>query len=144
MKTSIAKFGLAILFLCIFAWFISLTNSDGWLTLWFILFIFVGLPVLILAWIDLGRTLREIEEPSLVTTILGVVFGVPQALFGIAAIICGLAIVVWVLYNSFVERQPEYSGGLLTFGLGPALTAFGWFWLRQAFSRSQQLRDDAR
>lgn len=41
----------------------------------------------------------------------------------------------WVLYNTFIDRQPEYTGGFLTFGIGPILTLFGAFWIREAFTR---------
>jgi hypothetical protein len=46
-----------------------------------------------------------------------------------------------VLYNTLVERQPEYTGGLMTLGVGPALVLFGMTWLRSAF-RGQPVQHD--
>ncbi|MDR0634193.1 MAG: hypothetical protein LBF91_04365 [Azoarcus sp.] len=57
----------------------------------------------------------------------------PKALLGLASIGIGLAIIAWVVYNSFVERLPQYSGGFLTFGIGTTLLLFGWAWLVSAF-----------
>jgi protein-S-isoprenylcysteine O-methyltransferase Ste14 len=137
VRRSAFKLGLVLFLLAILAVCISQTKNDGWLTLWFLLFIFVAVPLLILSWVDLGRAIRGAENPTRLLLTLGVIFGLPQALLGIFAIICGVSIVGWVLYNSFVKRQSEYSGGFLTFGIGPALAVFGWLWLREAFVRSR-------
>ncbi len=64
---------------------------------------------------------------------LGVVMGVPQALLGLISAGVGLSIIGWVLYNTFIERQPQYSGGFLTLGIGPTLVLFGLAWVRSAF-----------
>ncbi len=115
-----ARLGLVVLLLVILALFISQTQSDGWLTLWFLLFIFVGIPLLILSWVDLGRAIRGAQNQTRLLFTLGILFGFPQAVFGILAMICGISIIGWVVYNAFVKRQPEYGGGFLTFGIGPA------------------------
>ena len=65
----------------------------------------------------------------------GIFFGAPQALLGAISIVLGLSIAGWVLYNSFIERQSEYSGGFLTFGIAPALVLFGLYSVRVAFKR---------
>jgi hypothetical protein len=142
MRSALLKLTAVTAFLCCLGWFISLTDSDGWLTLWFVLFIFVGLPLFVMSWIDLGKSLREADSPSRFVLTLGMLLGVPQALLGLISMALGTAIVAWVVYNSFIERQPEYSGGFLTFGLGPTLILVGWYWLRQAFARSPELRDE--
>ncbi|MCG2580800.1 MAG: hypothetical protein KA296_07975 [Marinobacter sp.] len=118
---------------------IGSTNHQGWLTTWFLLFIFVGLPVFILAWIDLGLVLRNLDNPTTMQRVLGVLFGFPQVVFGIVSVCIGLSIVGWVFYNSFVETQPQYSGGFLTLGVGPALVIFGCYWVRAAFKREGKL-----
>jgi hypothetical protein len=143
MRSAAARLGLVVVSLVALAWFISLTDNDGWLTLWFLLFIFVGIPLFVLTWVDLGRTLRQVESPTRLTFVLGVFFGLPQAAFGLIAVACGISIIAWVAYNSFVDWQPQYTGGFLTFGLGPALVLFGWYWLREAFvkSRADSVRD---
>jgi hypothetical protein len=33
-----------------------------------------------------------------------------RGIFGVLAIIIGLAIIAWIGYNAFVERLPEYTG----------------------------------
>jgi len=85
--------------------------------------------------LDLGRELRNAPNPSPLQRLAGLVFGVPQALLGLVCIGAGGLIVVWVLYNSLVERLPDYSGSFLSFGLGPALIGVGYVWLRSAFVR---------
>ena len=73
---------------------------------------------------------------------MGVVFGLPQAVFGLLAVVCGISIIAWALYNSLVERRTEYSGGFLTFGLGPILALFGGLWLREAFAKTRSPERD--
>lgn len=124
--------------LLVLAGAIGSTTHEGWLTAWFLLFIFVGLPFLILAWIDLGSTLRSLDNPSPPQRVLGILFGAPQAVFGITSVFIGLSIVGWVLYNSLIETQPQYSGGFLTLGVGPALVIFGFHWVRAAFKRESK------
>jgi len=67
--------------------------------------------------------------------VLRLILRIPRVLGGLLSIILGLSIIGWVLYNSFVETQPEYSGGFLTFGIGPTLVLVGAYWLRTAFTR---------
>jgi hypothetical protein len=52
--------------------------------------------------------------------------------FGIVGLVAGLAIIAWVCYNEFVERLPQYTGfhWWEPFGIGPALVATGWYWLK--------------
>ena len=69
--------------------------------------------------------------------------GVPQALFGLLCAFSGMAIVVWVLYNTFVERQPQYTGGFMALGIGPALILFGLSWLVTAFRHDPGKSDGA-
>jgi hypothetical protein len=102
--------------------------------LFFVVFL-VGFVLSIMFWLDLGRLLRQLENPTPWQRVLGVLFGIPQALFGLVCVAIGSAIVVWVLYNSLVERSTAYSGGFLTFGIGPALVLFGAGWVVYAFKR---------
>ena len=57
---------------------------------------------------------------------------VPAISFGILSTGIGIAIVLWALYNFFIERQPEFSGPEYFggFGLGPALVVFGVYTLK--------------
>ncbi len=103
---------------------------------WFGLGIPVGLVLSILYWFDLAQELRSTPNPSRVVRAAGLLMGVPQAIFGFLCALIGMGIVAWVLYNTFVERQPQYSGGFLTLGVGPALVLFGLGWLASAFNRN--------
>ncbi|GGD79487.1 hypothetical protein [Lacimicrobium alkaliphilum] len=142
MKAVTTKLLAIVVFLTVLAGAIGSTIHEGWLTTWFLLFIFVGLPVLILAWIDLGSALRSLDNPTPLQRMLGVLFGVPQAVLGITSVFIGLSIVGWVLYNSLVEMQPQYSGSFLTLGVGPALVIFGLYWARAAFKREGKSEND--
>jgi hypothetical protein len=71
-------------------------------------------------------------------------FALPLALFGFVCLFAGVAIIGWVLYNVFVERQKEYGGpsflfGLGSFGIGAPLVLYGWFTLRSAARRKEEV-----
>jgi hypothetical protein len=102
---------------------------------WFGLGIPIGLLLSILYWLDLGRELRANPPANRTLRILGFLMGVPQALFGLLCLVAGVSIIGWVLYNSFWHRDPHYTGGFLTFGIGPLLSLFGIGWLVDAFRR---------
>ncbi len=92
---------------------------------WFYLPIILSLPAIVLYWMDFGREVRSACNLGPYARAVGIAFGVPQALFGILAVVLGLGLVAWVLYNSFIERLPQYSGGFLTLGIGPLVVLFG-------------------
>lgn len=102
---------------------------------WFFILSATSLPLIILYWMDFGQEIRNSKHRHVLVRAVGILMGVPQALFGLVCFISGIAIVLWVLYNTLIERQPHYSGGLLTFGIGPALTFFGAGWVVSAFRR---------
>lgn len=141
MKAALIRYILSVLLFGILCIAISSTNEEDWLTAWFILLIFMALPLMILTWVELGRAMRDSPAASRPLRILGILFGLPQALFGLLALIAGVAIIIWIIYNSLMARQPEYSGGIFTFGIGPALTLFGVYWIRDAFSRYNKTTD---
>jgi uncharacterized membrane protein YwaF len=145
MRHSVIKFGAVVAALAVLAAAIARTpqRDESLLTVLFLIFIFLGIPLLILTWVDLGHSLRSVSHPSRAVYILGVIFAVPQVLFATVAILCGVTLLCWVLYNSLIRRFPQYSGGFLTFGLGPALISFGVLWLRQSLSRTLSSQDDA-
>lgn len=109
---------------------------------WFGVGIPLGLLLSILYWFDLAHELRNTPRPSRGVRVASVLMGVPQALFGLLCAGIGLAIVAWVLYNTFVERQASYSGGFLSLGIGPALLLFGLGWLSTAFRRNAHGPDE--
>ena len=94
-----------------------------------------GLVAIVLYWLDLAYEARSATNLGVPRVVL-IFLGIPQALFGLVCLSFGVAMVLWVLYNSLIERQPEYSGGMLTFGIGPVCIAFGGGWLWSAFRRS--------
>jgi len=92
---------------------------------WFGVGVVVGLVLAILYTIDYATELRTIENANKLQHFLLVLLTVPQILFGIGIIAIGASIVLWVLYNNFVARQSEYTGGFLTFGMAPIFIVFG-------------------
>jgi hypothetical protein len=79
---------------------------------------------------------------SRIPAVLGFVY---RLVFGMLALCIGTAIVLWVCYNLFIERQPEFSGNsvLPSFGIGPVMIAVGVYWLRSLRrSRQKDVRHD--
>jgi uncharacterized membrane protein len=103
---------------------------------WFGLGIVVGLPLTILLWIDLGRELRTAPGQNRGSRAAGLLMGIPQALFGVLCLGVGVAIICWVLYNSLWRRDPNYTGGWLSFGIAPLLSLFGVGLTVDAFKRA--------
>lgn len=134
MGSALKRFLWSVAFFAALCGAMVITHSDTWLTVYALSLVFIAVPVLILCWIDLGRSFR-VPTASRAVFLLGVILGVPQALLGAICVVAGVSIVGWVLYNSFIERLPHYSGGFLTFGIGPLLVVFGLAWLRDAFSK---------
>lgn len=136
LKTATLKFSASFAAMAASVLCLRFTHMD----LFFFVFM-AAFVVSILYWMELGQELRDLPDPSGWQWILGLLFGVPQALFGLVCIASGLAMVGWVLYNSFVERSEFYTGGFLTLGISPALIGFGAFWLVLAFKRSPPFPD---
>ena len=128
MRKTAWKLGIAVAAVPLSAFLVGLTHNG----FFFVPFL-ISLPMVVLYWIDLGRELRRAEGLGPTGRAFGILMGVPQALFGLLCAAIGVVIIAWVLYNTFVERQPHYSGGFLTFGLGPLFVLFGLGWLRSAF-----------
>ncbi|MDR0737031.1 MAG: hypothetical protein LBF51_09440 [Zoogloeaceae bacterium] len=110
---------------------ILLLRVDGWFGLGFV----AAFPLAILWWFELGRELRDSDAASPFRRAVGLLMGLPQAVFGLFSLITGVSIIAWVLYNSFWRRDPHYTGGFLTFGVGPLLVLFGLWLLVDAFKR---------
>jgi hypothetical protein len=115
-----------------------LTGSGYFLMMWLIAF-----PLLVLYLMDYSRELRSAPNPSWTVRVLALLMSVPQALFGLLTLTFGVAMILWVLYNSFIERQPEYSGGFLTFGIGPICILVGGGWILDAFRKGRGEEDQA-
>ena len=52
--------------------------------------------------------------------------------FGLLALIMGFGLILWICYNEFIHRFPQYTGTHWwePFGIGPAMIAIGIYWLR--------------
>ncbi|MDR3158031.1 MAG: hypothetical protein LBU11_03265 [Zoogloeaceae bacterium] len=120
MKKTAIKLGVSIAAMPLSILMLRLAHNG-----FFFLLFMAGLLFSILYWFDLGHQLRNAANKTRFIRFLGIIMGMPQALFGLVCVSIGLAIVVWVLYNTFVDRQPEYTGGFLAFGIGPLLILFG-------------------
>ena len=62
-----------------------------------------------------------------------------KAVFSILAIGIGSSIIVWIIYNEFIHRLPDYERPPLVgfFGIAPAMIGFGVYWAKQVI---EQLR----
>ena len=60
--------------------------------------------------------------------------------FGFLAVLIGLVTAVWVFYNMFIERQPEYTGVRSVGALFMPFVMMGWgaYWLRKGFERGAE------
>ena len=106
-----------------------------------IAYIFLLIPIGILRMIEFYRSNGG---TTILSRIFNVLFRVPLALFGLVCLIAGIAIVGWVLYNLFVERQKEYTGpslitGVGSFGVSVPLILYGLFTLRSSFRRKEEV-----
>jgi hypothetical protein len=59
-----------------------------------------------------------------------------KGVFALLALLIGSSMIVWILYNELVERQPQYVRPPLAgaFGIAPLMLAFGWYWGRDALA----------
>ena len=62
---------------------------------------------------------------------------IPAFTFGLLATGFGAAIIVWVLYNYLIERQPEFTVPVVfgSFGIAPAMLFFGIYTLKSLWVR---------
>lgn len=119
----------------------SIVNNETVSTVLGIVYIFLLIPIGILRMIEFYRTN---DGTTLLSRIFNILFRVPLALFGLVCLVVGVAIIGWVLYNVFIERQKEYSGpsfviGLGSFGVGVPLVLYGWVTLRSAVRRKKKV-----
>jgi len=105
-----------------------------------IVYILLLLPFGILRLVDFYRTN---DGTTVLSRLFNLLFRVPLALFGLVCFVAGAAIIGWVLYNVFIERQKGYSGpgfviGSASFGVGVPLVFYGWITLRSAVRRKAE------
>lgn len=92
-----------------------------------ILVLLVAIPFLFMAWVDVGRAIRNYPTTSRIPYVLGILVGLPQVLFALASVIGGIAITV----AFFLCSECRAPWWILPVGLG--LVAFGTVWIRDAF-----------
>lgn len=126
MKLLLVKWLAAVVAIPLGLFLIGLTQVG-----WFGLLSAIALPMAILYTFELGSELRR--QPGRIARIAGWVLGIPQALFAIIAAGIGISIIVWVLYNLLIERQPEFRAGSIGFVV--ALFLFGVSWLSRLFRK---------
>jgi hypothetical protein len=119
---------------------VSMIHNQTADTVLVIVYIYLFIPFAILRAIDFYRTN---DDTTKFGRVFNIVFRVPLALFGLTCLVVGVAIIGWVLYNVFVQRQKEYSGpsfifGLGSFGVGAPLVLYGWFALRSVLRRKKE------
>ena len=115
---------------CMVAFFFMAILSE-----WLLFLSFFSFIAALMYSLDLAYELREIENPTGFQRLLRFLFAIPQVVLAVSAVLIGLAIAVWVIYNTFVERLPQYSGGFLTFGIAPMMLLVGIGWLYSIFRR---------
>ena len=100
---------------------------------WFALPALIAFILAIMYSIDFVGELRKIEKPTRIQRLLRLLMSVPMALFALTVTLVGLSIAAWVIYNTFFERLPQYTGGFLTFGIAPVMILVGLRWLVSLF-----------
>jgi len=120
--------------LALFALIVSmlLFKEDNFLLIFALIILFIAFPVFIVSLIDLSRYIRKLNSHSRPIKVLNIFLTIPEILFGVISIIIGIMVIIWVLYNSFIERQDTYSGSVyfVGFGLAIPLITFGKYLLR--------------
>jgi hypothetical protein len=60
-----------------------------------------------------------------------------KAAFSILAIGIGSSIIVWIIYNEFIHRLPDYERPPLVgfFGIAPLMIGFGVYWAKQVIEQ---------
>jgi hypothetical protein len=89
--------------------------------------IFLGMPISVVLYLDYLRAQSQTPERADSNAFGSLLLRLPAVLFGSLSILIGATIILWVLYNTFISRLPQYTGPSLFagFGIGPALIAFG-------------------
>lgn len=97
--------------------------------------IFIGLPVSILLYRD---GLRACQGAGPAGAGKWAVLAFPLRLLGGISFLSGVAILVWVAYNVFIERQRQFTGvkSLSQLAVPVLLISFGWRWLRRPLESS--------
>jgi len=98
--------------------------------------ILIGLPVSILLYRD---GLRASHRAGPAGAGKWAVLALPLRLLGGFSLLSGVAILVWVAYNVFIERQRQFTGmkSFTQLAVPVLLISFGWRWLRRPLESSE-------
>jgi hypothetical protein len=60
-----------------------------------------------------------------------------KGIFSLLAVLIGCSLILWVLYNEFIHRLPEYQRPwwVPTFGIAPSMIGMGLYWGRQVIQQ---------
>ena len=90
---------------------------------------FVVLPLTIVLYRDMARAAALDTQSASGRFFLGL----PLRALGTVSLLIGLAIILWIAYNLFIEKQPEFTtpeaGGMLLIPV--LLIGLGWRWLKK-------------
>ncbi|MFH0728208.1 MAG: hypothetical protein V2B19_17930 [Pseudomonadota bacterium] len=65
-----------------------------------------------------------------------------RKIFGLLAVFIGGAVIIWVIFNLVVERQPEFNWHWWQgFGVGIPFITVGWYWLSTPVGERVNARD---
>jgi len=96
--------------------------------------ILLGLPITILLYRD---GLRAVQTGDGRATITATVLSLPLRILGGTSFIAGVAILLWLAYNIFIERQPQFTGlqSIRQVILPIVLILFGYRLVRRPLAR---------
>lgn len=108
--------------------------------------LFLGVPLFLMGAIDLVRHLNsadtEMEPHSVFARAMTFPVRILVGLLGVCSVLFGAAIMLWILYNLFVERHEQFRGGVGViggFGIAPTMMLVGAHFLRLASGREDSL-----
>ena len=113
-------------------------EPDGtWQFIWFIVWIFIALPVLLLRLFEAASVWRQ--SHCVIGRLFGWIFGAFHFLFALTMLGIGVSIILWILYNLLIERQPEFKGHWFNlipgFGLNLTTTPYLFTPIRHIMNR---------
>ncbi len=128
MLTTAWKLGISIASMPLSLLMLRITHST-----FFFLTVLAGFIASVVYFFDFGSELRQISNPTRNEKILGILFGVPQALLGLTGVAFGISMILWKLYNVFIVRQPEYTSSFKATAFACFLVIGGAAMLASAF-----------
>ncbi|HYW77425.1 MAG TPA: hypothetical protein VFA48_12555 [Gammaproteobacteria bacterium] len=122
---------------------VSVFNNSSVSTVLAIAFVLVWIPVFLLTVRD--RLVRKRAGLTADSRVQRALYSCPDILLGSFSLVFGLMMIIWVLYNVFLRRLPEYTGpsivdSLGSFGIGVPLLLYGLDRIRSALHSGKSAR----